>query len=84
MPLAPFVGRAPQGTTWGQHLQGVVWGLTALTLSLFDWPLRKVSGGRLAGTTRAVRSSTAVRRPASPPFPLCSAPTTAYPLRLLV
>lgn len=38
----------------------VVWALTALTCSLLDWPLRNLTGGRIAGVTRPVRSSTVV------------------------
>jgi hypothetical protein len=49
-----------QGTSWVQHLQGIVWGLSALTSSLLDWPLRNISRGVLAGVTRPVRSSTLV------------------------
>ncbi len=51
---------AMQGTSWGQHLIGIVWGLTSLGCSLIDWPLRNLSGGRLASKIRPVRSSTAV------------------------
>jgi len=51
-------GLRGKGTSWGQHLAGVVWGLTALSCSLVDWPLRKISGGKLFGSTKRVRSST--------------------------
>ncbi len=60
--MCHVVGVATQGTSWGQHLKGIVWGVSALTCSLLDWPLRNISRGKLAATTRAVRSSTEVSR----------------------
>jgi hypothetical protein len=57
---APCPTHCTQGTTWGQHLTGVFWGLTSVTVSLLDWPLRNLTGGRLASAIRPVRSSTAV------------------------
>lgn len=52
-------GYRGKGTSWGQHISGTVWALSAVSCSLVDWPLRNVSGGRLLGSTQRVRSSTA-------------------------
>jgi hypothetical protein len=57
---APCAPAYTQGTTWGQHLSGLFWGITSVTVSLLDWPLRNLSGGRLASNIRPVRSATAV------------------------
>ena len=34
-----------------------MWGISSLFLSLLDWPLRNLSGGKLFSTTKPVRSS---------------------------
>ncbi|KAL6750425.1 hypothetical protein V8C86DRAFT_2813036 [Haematococcus lacustris] len=47
-----------KGTSWLQHIKGIIWGLTALQSSLLDWPLRKLTRGVLASGCRPVRSST--------------------------
>lgn len=35
-----------------------MWGISTLVTSLFDWPLRNISGGLLASRTMPVRSAT--------------------------
>ncbi len=40
------------------QVKGFVWGISTLVTSLFDWPLRNISGGLLASRTMPVRSST--------------------------
>eukprot|EP00887_Chlorella_sp_A99_P006924 scaffold2.g6924.t1 len=36
------------------RVRGAAWGLVTLLLSLLDWPIRNLSGGRLASATRCV------------------------------
>ena len=37
--------------------QKTVWGLSSVVLSMWDWPLRRMSGGLLASATLPVKSS---------------------------
>ena len=49
-----------QGTSWGQSIAGFVWGVTAVSCSLMDWPVRNLTKGKLLGAVYPVRSSTLV------------------------
>lgn len=42
----------------GQKIKGTIWGLSTLLTSLFDWPLRRLTRGVVAGRTLPVRSAT--------------------------
>jgi len=44
-----------------QSVVGSLWALNALSCSLVDWPIRRLTGGRAFSGTRTVRSSTQVR-----------------------
>ncbi|KAG2501756.1 hypothetical protein HYH03_000256 [Edaphochlamys debaryana] len=56
--LCNLDGYRGKGFSSGQQAKGLVWGLSTLFTSLWDWPLRKLSGGLLASTTKPVRSAT--------------------------
>lgn len=49
-----------RGKAYGtaQTIKGYLWGATTLLTSFMDWPLRRMSGGKVAATTYAVRSAT--------------------------
>jgi WW domain-containing oxidoreductase len=66
-PLPQFYARglfaSPLVTSWrgvprkgaaGDAVRGWAWGLVTLAHSLLDWPLRRLSGGRLLAQTRCV------------------------------
>lgn len=46
-----------KGKSFMQNVQATAWGLSAATLSLFDWPLRNLTGKALFSTTKTVSSS---------------------------
>ncbi|PNW72029.1 hypothetical protein CHLRE_16g685400v5 [Chlamydomonas reinhardtii] len=56
--LCNLDGYTGKGFGTGQQIKGTLWGLSTLFTSLWDWPLRKLSGGMLGGATRPVRSAT--------------------------
>ncbi|GLC47990.1 hypothetical protein PLESTB_000047100 [Pleodorina starrii] len=56
--LCNLDGYRGKGFSAGQKAKGLIWGLSTVFTSLWDWPLRKLTGGRLGSRCKAVRSAT--------------------------
>ncbi|EFJ49458.1 hypothetical protein VOLCADRAFT_104328 [Volvox carteri f. nagariensis] len=56
--LCKLDGYRGKGFRAGQNFKGLIWGLSTVVTSLWDWPLRKLSGNRLANRCKPVRSAT--------------------------